>query len=182
MSNLAVSDLPLGGLKLIKPRVFEDARGYFVETYHLQKFESDVVRDAFVQDNLSSSKRGVLRGLHYQHPHAQGKLVTVIEGEIYDAVVDIRRNSPTFGKWFGVTLSEQNHLQLYIPPGFAHGFCVTSDHARVLYKCTDLYSPDCEHTILWNDPEIGIDWPVTEPVISDKDAKGVPLRDALIPG
>jgi len=182
MSNLAVSDLPLAGLKLIKPRVFEDARGYFVETYHLQKFEADVVRDVFVQDNLSSSKRSVLRGLHYQHPHAQGKLVTVIEGEIYDVVVDIRRNSSTFGKWFGVTLSEQNHLQFYVPPGFAHGFCVTSDHARVLYKCTDLYNPDCEHTILWNDPEIGIAWPVTEPLISDKDAKGVPLRDAMIPG
>ncbi len=182
MSNLVVSDLPLTGLKLIKPRVFEDARGYFVETYHLQKFEADVVRDVFVQDNLSRSERGVLRGLHYQHPHAQGKLVMVIEGEIYDVVVDIRRNSATFGKWFGVTLSEQNHLQLYVPAGFAHGFCVTGDHARVLYKCTDLYNPACEHTILWNDPQIGIDWPVTEPVISDKDAKGVPLRDALIPG
>ena len=182
MSNLVVSDLPLTGLKLIKPRVFEDARGYFVETYHLQKFEADVVRDVFVQDNLSRSERGVLRGLHYQHPHAQGKLVMVIEGEIYDVVVDIRRNSATFGKWFSVTLSEQNHLQLYVPAGFAHGFCVTGDHARVLYKCTDLYNPACEHTILWNDPQIGIDWPVTEPVISDKDAKGVPLRDALIPG
>ena len=182
MSNLVVSDLPLAGLKLIKPRVFEDARGYFVETYHLQKFEADVVRDVFVQDNLSRSERGVLRGLHYQHPHAQGKLVMVIEGEIYDVVVDIRRNSATFGKWFSVTLSEQNHLQLYVPAGFAHGFCVTGDHARVLYKCTDLYNPACEHTILWNDPQIGIDWPVTEPVISDKDAKGVPLRDALIPG
>ncbi|MHB8346488.1 MAG: dTDP-4-dehydrorhamnose 3,5-epimerase [Acidiferrobacterales bacterium] len=182
MSNLEISDLPLTGLKLVKPQVFPDARGYFVETYHLQKFDTGVARATFVQDNLSSSARGVLRGLHYQHPHAQGKLVAVIEGEIYDAVVDIRRNSPTFGKWYGVTLSEQNHLQIYVPPGFAHGFCVTSDHARVLYKCTDFYSPGSEHTLLWNDPEIGISWPVAEPVVSDKDAKGVLLRDALIPG
>ncbi|MDA8364445.1 MAG: dTDP-4-dehydrorhamnose 3,5-epimerase [Gammaproteobacteria bacterium] len=180
MSNLTVSDLPLAGLKLVKPQVFEDARGYFLETYHLQKFGAEVVRDAFVQDNLSNSKRGVLRGLHYQNPHPQGKLVAVIEGEIFDAVVDIRRDSPTFGKWFGVTLSESNHLQIYVPPGFAHGFCVTSEHARVLYKCTDFYSPGSEHTIIWNDPEIGIAWPVHQPVLSDKDAQGVRLRDALI--
>ncbi len=181
MNNLVISDLPLAGLKLIKPRVFEDGRGYFLETYHLQKFGMGAVREAFVQDNLSRSTRGVLRGLHYQHPHAQGKLVAVIQGEIYDAVVDIRKDSRTFGKWFGITLSEQNHLQIYVPPGFAHGFCVTSDHARVMYKCTDFYSPEGEHTILWNDPAIGIAWPVAQPVISDKDAKGVCLRDALIP-
>ncbi len=180
MSNLTVWELPLAGLKLVKPQVFEDGRGYFLESYHLEKFGAEVVRDAFVQDNVSFSKHGVLRGLHYQEPHAQGKLVAVLEGEIFDAVVDIRRDSPTFGKWHGVTLSEHNHLQLYVPPGFAHGFCVTGEQARVLYKCTDFYSPGNEHTIIWNDPQIGIAWPVADPVLSEKDARGVLLRDALI--
>ncbi len=181
MSNLEVSDLPLAGLKLLKPRVFDDARGHFLETFHLEKFAAHGIPEAFVQDNLSYSGQGVLRGLHYQYPHWQGKLVFVLQGEIYDAVVDIRRNSPTFGKWFGIVLSEHNHLQLYVPPGFAHGFCVTSDNARVMYKCTDFYSPGNEHTILWNDPAIGIAWPVTKPVLSEKDAKGATLRDVLIP-
>jgi len=182
MMNLQASDLPLSGLKLLQPQVFDDARGYFLETFHLSKFDASGVQDAFVQDNLSFSKRGVLRGLHYQYPHWQGKLVFVLQGEIYDAVVDIRKNSPTFGKWFGIVLSEHNHLQLYVPPGFAHGFCVTSDNARVMYKCTEFYSPGNEHTILWNDPAIGIRWPETKPVLSEKDAKGVRLQDAMIPG
>lgn len=182
MSNLQVSDLPLAGLKLFKPRVFDDARGYFLETYQGSKFEAGGIREAFVQDNLSFSRRGVLRGLHYQYPHWQGKLVFVLQGEIYDAVVDIRRDSPTFGKWFGIVLSEENHLQLYVPPGFAHGFCVTSEHARVMYKCTDYYSPGNEHTILWNDPALGIEWPVSQPILSDKDAQGVCLKDAILPG
>ena len=181
MSNLAVTDLPLAGLKLFTPKEFADARGYFVETYQLNKFEEAGLAERFVQDNLSRSQRGVLRGLHYQHPHAQGKLVMVMEGEIFDVVVDIRRGSSTFGKWVGVTLSEDNHQQLYVPPGFAHGFCVTGGSARVLYKCTDFYSPGNEHTIIWSDPQIGIVWPVTQPLVSDKDAQGVLLRDAVIP-
>ena len=181
MNNLEVSDLPFKGLKLFKPRVFGDARGYFLETYQHSKFDVGGVADAFVQDNMSFSRRGVLRGLHYQYPHWQGKLVFVLQGEVFDVVVDIRRDSPTFGKWFGISLSEENHLQLYVPPGFAHGFCVTSENARVMYKCTDFYSPGNEHTILWNDPAIGIDWPISDPVLSDKDAKGVCLKDASIP-
>jgi dTDP-4-dehydrorhamnose 3,5-epimerase len=179
---MEIRDLPLTGLKLIRPRVFPDARGYFLETWQHKKLVNVGFSERFVQDNLSYSTKGVLRGLHYQYPTWQGKLVLAIQGEIFDVVVDIRRDSPTFGKWHGLILSDRTHEQLWVPPGFAHGFCVLSDTARVMYKCTDYYAPGEEHTLLWNDPEIGIDWPVKQPILSDKDAQGKPLQDAFIPG
>ncbi len=179
---MEVTDLALAGLKLIQPKVYSDARGYFLETHHLRQYTAQGLEEKFVQDNLSFSHKGVLRGLHYQYPKWQGKLVSVIAGEIFDVAVDVRRDSPTFGQWFGAVLSERNHLQMYLPPGFAHGFCVLSDAAYVSYKCTDFYQPDQEYTILWNDPDIGIDWPLPEPLLSDKDARGKPLREALPPG
>ena len=179
---MEILDLPLAGLKLIRPRVFADSRGYFVETYQQQRFANADLGQRFVQDNLSFSTRGVLRGLHYQYPTWQGKLVFAIAGEIFDVAVDIRRDSPTFGKWYGVILDDRKHEQLYIPPGFAHGFCVLSETARVMYKCTDFYAPGEEYTLVWNDPAIGIDWPVRDPVLSDKDAQGKLLKDAFIPG
>jgi len=179
---MEILDLPLVGLQLIRPRVFPDARGYFLETHQQKKFANLGFSERFVQDNLSYSTQGVLRGLHYQYPTWQGKLVFVIQGEIFDVVVDIRRDSPTFGKWYGLVLNDRTHEQLYVPPGFAHGFCVLSDTARVMYKCTDYYAPGEEYTLLWNDPEIGIDWPVKQPNLSDKDAQGKLLKDAFIPG
>ena len=177
---MKVMETPLAGLKLIEPRQFSDSRGYFLETYNQRGYGNADFSERFVQDNLSFSARGVLRGLHYQYPAWQGKLVFVVSGEIFDVAVDVRRDSPTFGQWYGVTLSDRNHQQLYIPPGFAHGFCVTSETARVMYKCTAYYAPSDEHTILWNDPAIGIRWPVANPVLSDKDARGVLLRDAVL--
>lgn len=179
---MEILDLPLTGLKLIRPRIFPDHRGYFLETYQQQRFTNEDLGVRFVQDNLSFSKRGVLRGLHYQHPTWQGKLVFAIQGEIFDVAVDIRRDSPTFGKWHGVVLNDRTHEQLYVPPGFAHGFCVLSETARVMYKCTDYYAPGEEYTLLWNDPEVGIDWPVKDPVLAEKDAQGKLLKDAFIPG
>lgn len=179
---MEILDLPLAGLKLIRPRLFPDDRGYFLETYQQKRFANVDLGERFVQDNLSYSTRGVLRGLHYQYPTWQGKLVFAIEGEIFDVAVDIRRDSPTFGKWYGIILDDRKHEQLYIPPGFAHGFCVLSPTARVMYKCTDFYAPGEEYTLLWNDPQIGIDWPVKDPVLSPKDAQGMLLRDAPIPG
>jgi len=179
---MEVTNLSIAGLKLIQPRVFGDARGYFLETYHQRKHSAAGFNEMFVQDNLSFSTRGVLRGLHYQYPNWQGKLVSVVQGEIFDVAVDIRKGSPTFGKWFGMVLSENNHLQLFVPGGFAHGFCVLSDSAHVSYRCTDFYNPQQEHTLLWNDPEIGIEWPIDAPLLSDKDAQGKPLHAAFIPG
>ena len=179
---MEILDLPLAGLKLIRPRIFPDSRGYFLETYQQKRFATVDIGGRFVQDNLSFSTRGALRGLHYQYPTWQGKLVFAIQGEIFDVAVDIRRDSPTFGKWHGVRLNDQTHEQLYVPPGFAHGFCVLSETARVMYKCTDFYAPGEEYTLLWNDPAIGIDWPLQNPVLSDKDAQGKPLKDATIPG
>lgn len=179
---MEILDLSLAGLKLIRPRIFPDPRGYFLETYQQQRFTNEDLGVRFVQDNLSFSKRGVLRGLHYQYPTWQGKLVFAIQGEIFDVAVDIRRDSPTFGKWHGVVLNDRTHEQLYVPPGFAHGFCVLSETARVMYKCTDFYAPGEEYTLIWNDPAIGIDWPVKDPILADKDAQGKLLRDAFIPG
>jgi len=179
---MEVTNLSIAGLKLIQPRVFGDARGYFLETHHQRKLSAAGFNEVFVQDNLSFSTRGVLRGLHYQYPNWQGKLVSVVQGEIFDVAVDIRKGSPTFGKWFGMVLSENNHLQLFVPGGFAHGFCVLSDSAHVSYRCTDFYNPQQEHTLLWNDPEIGIEWPIDAPLLSDKDAQGKPLHAAFIPG
>ena len=175
-------DLPLRGLKVIRPAVFEDARGYFLELHHERRFAALGMADALVQDNLSYSRRGVLRGLHFQTPGWQGKLVSVVRGEVFDVAVDLRRDSPTFGQWHGLTLSEQNHRQLWVPPGFAHGFCVTGEEALVLYKCSAFYEPAQEQTLLWNDPELGISWPVERPLVSDKDARGRRLRELPLAG
>lgn len=168
----------LPGVIFVEPKVFEDERGFFMESYHKARFAAAGINVEFVQDNHSRSGRGVLRGLHYQLKHPQGKLVRIIRGEALDVAVDLRRSSPTFGRWVGCVLSETNRRQLYVPPGFAHGFCVTSDVADVLYKCTDIYHPEDERTLLWNDPALAIDWPVTNPVVSAKDQRGVPLSRA----
>ncbi len=165
---------------LIKPRVFEDERGFFMETYKKSDFEKAGIKGDFIQDNHSRSKYGVLRGLHFQRePYAQAKIVRAVRGVIYDVAVDLRRNSPTFGKWIGVILSEYNKYQLYIPRGFAHGFVVVSDIAEVVYKVDNVYAPDYEGGIIWNDPEIGIDWPIDEPIVSEKDRKWPTLREAV---
>ncbi|MBM4200295.1 MAG: dTDP-4-dehydrorhamnose 3,5-epimerase [Gammaproteobacteria bacterium] len=174
---MKVEGTALPGVLLIEPKVFGDRRGYFFEAWNAERYREAGVDVAFVQDNLSFSERGVLRGLHCQHPHAQGKLVQVLDGEVFDVVVDIRRGSPTFGKSFCTYLSSENRCQLYVPAGFAHGFCVTSARALFSYKCTDLYHPASEFTVLWNDPDLGIDWPAAEPSLSDKDLKGIRLRD-----
>jgi dTDP-4-dehydrorhamnose 3,5-epimerase len=168
----------LPGVILVEPKVFADERGFFMETYHQPRFAAAGIALPFVQDNHSRSRRGVLRGLHYQISHPQGKLVRAVQGEIFDVAVDARRSSPTFGKWMGVLLSDANRRQLYVPPGFAHGFCVVSETAEVLYKTTDVYHPEDERTVLWNDPAIGIRWPVTEPIISAKDQLGKLLNEA----
>jgi dTDP-4-dehydrorhamnose 3,5-epimerase len=164
---------------LIEPDVRRDARGLFAEVWHEPRYRSAGIDQSFVQDNHSRSARGTLRGLHYQLPRPQGKLVRVALGEVFDVAVDLRRSSPAFGKWVGVMLSGENHHQLWVPPGFAHGFYVTSESADVLYKCTDLYNQTSDHTLLWNDPALGIDWPLAgEPILSPKDRAGRPLRDA----
>ena len=155
---------------IIEPQVFEDDRGYFLETYHARRFESAGLADVFVQDNLSYSIKNALRGLHFQVSRPQAKLIRVISGEIFDVAVDIRRASPTFGRWVSVHLSERNKRQMYIPAGCAHGFCVLSEGAHVFYKCSDFYDPDDEGGILWSDPALAIDWPVTRPIVSAKDA------------
>ncbi len=166
---MKVEDTDLPGVKLIHPRVFEDARGFFMETWHRARYREAGLPD-FVQDNLSCSKKGVLRGLHFQHPHPQGKLVQVLAGEIFDVAVDIRQGSPTFARWVGVVLSSKNRRQLYIPEGFAHGFCVLSEEALVAYKCTDVYHPEADRGLRWDDPDIGIAWPIEDPILSPKDA------------
>ncbi len=154
---------------LIEPDVFPDPRGFFMETFHSIKYAEHGLPAVFLQDNHSRSSRGVLRGLHYQLNNPQGKLVRVVSGEVFDVAVDIRRGSPWFGKWVGAILSEENHRQMYVPPGFAHGFCTLSEHADFLYKCTDLYAPGDEYGIAWDDPEIAIEWPEMDYLISDKD-------------
>ena len=165
------------GLVLIKPKIFGDARGYFYESWTKERYESVGITEDFVQDNVSFSSRGVLRGLHYQKPHTQGKLVSVLMGEVWDVVVDLCRGSPTFGKWQGFTLTGEHKEQLYVPRGFAHGFCVLSETALFQYKCTDKYSPESERGIIWNDPTLAIPWPVREPVISEKDTKHPYFKD-----
>lgn len=164
---------------LVEPNVIHDARGFFLETYHRDKYAAGGIPETFVQDNQSFSRKGVLRGLHAQLRHPQGKLVRAIIGEIFDVAVDIRPDSPTFGKWAGAVLSEENAHQLYVPPGFAHGFCVLSDIAHVQYKCTDVYQPGDEIGVVWNDPEIGIDWPVGDPVLNDKDRNAPRLAEIV---
>jgi len=173
----------LPGVILIEPRVFEDERGFFFESYHEQRFTENGFSMEFCQDNHSRSKKGALRGLHYQIKQAQGKLVRVVIGEIYDVAVDIRKSSPTFGQWMGMYLSAENKKQLYVPPGFAHGFYVVSEWADVLYKTTDYYAPQWERTLLWNDPQVNITWPLPadqEPILSPKDSVGLPLAQAEI--
>ncbi|MCY2967257.1 MAG: dTDP-4-dehydrorhamnose 3,5-epimerase, partial [Planctomycetota bacterium] len=161
---------PLAGCVMIEPKVFGDDRGFFIETFHRQKFAAAGIDLEFVQDNHSRSRKNVIRGLHYQFQHPQGKLVRAVNGEIFDVAVDLRADSPTKGRWFGTILSETNRRQLYIPAGFAHGFCVTSDSADVIYKCTDLYHPEDERTILWNDPTLNVSWPlIGTAIISAKD-------------
>ena len=157
------------GIILIEPNVFEDDRGFFLETYHLDKYQSKGIDQVFVQDNHSHSNHRTLRGLHYQLKNSQGKLIYVVTGEIFDVALDIRRGSPTFGDWCGLVLSASNKHQLYVPEGFAHGFCVLSEAADVIYKCTDLYDPADEYGIFWDDPAVAIDWPVKNPVLSPKD-------------
>jgi len=161
------TDLP--DVILIEPDVFPDARGFFLETYHARKYREGGITPTFVQDNHSRSERGTIRGMHAQRRHPQGKLVRVVYGEIFDVAVDVRRGSPTFGRWVSMVLSAANRHQCYVPPGFAHGFCVTSDAAEIEYKCTDFYDPTDELRIRWDDPAIGIAWPACTPLLSDKD-------------
>jgi dTDP-4-dehydrorhamnose 3,5-epimerase len=165
--RLAPAVIP--GVVIIEPDVYRDSRGFFLETYHAEKYRAAGIYASFVQDNHSRSLKGTLRGLHLQLQRPQGKLVRVVEGEIFDVAVDVRRGSPTFGKWMSVILSSENFRQCYLPPGFAHGFAVVSDVAQVEYKCTDLYDPKSELGIAWDDPAIGIEWPVSDPVLSDRD-------------
>ncbi len=171
--------LDIPDLILVKPKVFGDERGFFMETYKASEFKKNGINYDFVQDNHSKSQKGVLRGLHYQlRPMEQGKLVRCIRGRIWDVAVDIRKGSPWYGKWVAVELSEENKLMLWIPPGFAHGFVALEDNTEVIYKVTKEYSPELERGIIWNDPDIGIDWPVKNPKLSERDSRLPPLREA----
>jgi dTDP-4-dehydrorhamnose 3,5-epimerase len=174
-----VKFVPAGipGVLVIEPDVHTDVRGFFLETYHAEKYRAGGIVDVFVQDNQSRSDGGTLRGLHLQLGRPQGKLIRVIEGSIFDVAVDVRRGSPTFGKWVGVTLSADNFKQCYIPKGFAHGFAVTSPVAQVEYKCTDVYDASSEIGIAWNDPDLGIAWPIADPVLSERDRRHPRLAD-----
>lgn len=178
--SIEVIATALPEVKLIEPKVFGDARGYFFESFNAREFEAQVQPGVhFVQDNHSRSVKGVLRGMHYQIEHAQGKLVRVVEGAVFDVAVDMRRSSPTFGQWAGALLSAENGKQLWVPPGFAHGFVVLSDAAQFLYKTTDYWYPEYERCLLWNDPAVGIDWPIDfEPTLAGKDAAGKLLSEA----
>ncbi|MCP3926858.1 MAG: dTDP-4-dehydrorhamnose 3,5-epimerase [Desulfobacterales bacterium] len=166
---MKILNTEINGLMVIEPKIFEDDRGFFFESYQKNRYEDFGITSNFVQDNISYSKKNTLRGLHFQIDNPQAKLVQVISGEIYDVALDLRVNSPHFGEWFGVVLSGSNKKQLFIPEGFAHGFCVTSDTATFSYKCSDIYNPTDEGGIIWSDPEININWPVTNPVLSQKD-------------
>jgi dTDP-4-dehydrorhamnose 3,5-epimerase len=174
---MKVIETRLPGAVVIEPQLFGDARGYFYESFNQAKYRDAGIDVAFAQSNVSRSARGVLRGLHYQWPNPQGKLVSVLEGEVYDVAVDIRRGSPTFGQWAGVMLTAENKRHFWIPEGFAHGFCVVSDFATFTYQCTALYDPKADAGICWNDADIGIDWPLGAPLLSDKDARAPLLKD-----
>lgn len=174
---MKVLQTKIPGLLVIEPDVFGDERGFFMETWNGQRYRSMGIDVDFVQDNMSFSSCGVLRGLHYQEPDAQAKLVYVLQGRVFDVAVDIRAGSPSFGKWHGVELSSENKRQMYIPEGFAHGFCVLSETVLFAYKCSNYYSPASEGGIAWNDPDIGVDWPIKEPVLSDRDKKHPLLKD-----
>ena len=171
------TDLP--GVLVIEPDVHQDPRGFFLETYHAAKYRAGGIEAPFVQDNHSRSIRGTLRGLHLQPGRPQGKLIRVVEGEIFDVAVDVRRRSPTFGRWVAVTLSAENFKQCYVPPGFAHGFCVLSQDAQVEYKCTDLYEPASEIGVAWNDPVLAISWPIAQPLLSDRDRRNPTLAELM---
>ncbi len=178
---MKVTQTSIPGVLVLEPRVFRDERGFFLESYNETKMAEIGIRERFVQDNHSCSSRNVLRGLHYQVRRPQGKLIRAVSGEIFDVAVDLRRSSPSFGKWYGVVLSEDNKRMLWIPPGLAHGFSVLSGTANVLYKATDFYHPESERTVLWNDPQLNIDWQLNEqPIVSSKDRMGVALSDAEI--
>ena len=174
---MKVTSLSLTEVLLVEPQRFGDARGYFLETYREERYRAAGIDLGFVQDNLSRSSRGILRGLHLQHPNDQGKLVYVLAGEVFDVAVDVRVGSPTFGKWTGAVLSGEDHRQLWVPPGFAHGFCVTSESALFTYKCTAPYSVSDEVGVIWNDPAVGIVWPIADPKLSGKDAALPRLAD-----
>ncbi|MCP1104982.1 dTDP-4-dehydrorhamnose 3,5-epimerase [Serratia nevei] len=170
---MQVSDTRIHGVKIVQPKVFGDARGFFLETFEKKRYQEALdIEFEFVQDNHSRSSKGVLRGLHFQTVNPQGKLVRVVRGEVFDVVVDIRKDSPSYGVWEGVVLSEENKTQFWIPPGLAHGFVVLSDIADFEYKCTDYYNPIHEGCLLWNDPDIGIEWPLDNPLLSEKDKNG----------
>ncbi len=173
--NVQTCDIP--GLLVIEPKVFGDARGFFLETWNKRRYRAAGLDADFVQDNVSFSRRGILRGLHFQNPNPQGKLLQVLQGEVFDVAVDIRRSSRTFGKWHGLVLSSENKRQFYIPPGFAHGFAVLSETALFHYKCTEFYAPKDELAIRWDDPDIAIKWPVKAPLLSERDAKAARLSE-----
>ena len=175
--KMNIKETKLTGVLILEPKVFTDDRGYFFETWNSTRYEQAGIPGPFVQDNISFSTKGILRGLHFQYPQSQGKLIQVLSGEVEDVVVDIRAGSPTYGQWLSEVLSESNHRQMYVPPGFAHGYCVTSEAALFSYKCTDFYNPATEHGIIWNDPDIGIAWPIAQPVLSTKDAVYPRLKD-----
>ncbi len=182
MGKITVETCHIEGLKVITPTVFGDSRGYFMETYNYNDYKEAGIPEVFVQDNQSASRKGVLRGLHFQKEHPQGKLVRVIRGEVFDAVVDLREGSTTFGQWFGVLLSEENKKQFFIPKGFAHGFLVLSDYAEFAYKCTEFYHPNDEGGLLYNDPDIGVEWPIPEDmelVLSEKDTKWGGIKEYI---
>lgn len=179
--NIIATDIP--DVKIIEPKVFGDHRGFFMETWNERVFREAGIDVHFVQDNHSKSAQGILRGLHYQIQQPQGKLVRVVAGEVFDVAVDIRRSSPTFGKWVGVTLSAENKRMLWVPPGFAHGFYTVSDSAEFLYKCTDFWAPAYERSLLWSDPALNISWPLVDqqaPILSEKDKNGVRLNQAEV--
>ncbi len=179
--HMKYTSIEIPDVLLIEPKVYKDSRGFFLETFQREKYRELGISGDFVQDNHSGSSRGILRGLHYQIRQPQGKLIWIAVGEVFDVAVDLRRSSPTFGQWAGMQLSADSKAQLWIPPGFAHGFYVTSDWAEVYYKATDYYAPEWERTLLWNDPDLGIDWPLADgdaPILSEKDAQGAPLKDA----
>lgn len=180
MGKITVETCEIEGLKIITPQVFGDARGYFVETYHYEDYKAAGIPQVFVQDNQSASKKGVLRGLHFQKQFAQDKLVRVIRGEVFDVAVDLRKGSSTYGKWFGVLLTEENKKQFFVPKNFAHGFLVLSDYAEFCYKCTDFYHPGDEGGIMYNDPDIGVEWPIPagmELILSERDTKWGGLKE-----
>jgi len=175
---MKVTESGIKGVYTIEPDVYEDDRGFFMETFHIERYRKLLGTNVdFVQDNISRSSKNVLRGMHFQKNYPQGKIVKASRGEILDVIVDLRKNSPTYGTWESFKLSEQNKLQVWIPPGFAHGFLVLSDSADFEYKCTEYYHPEDEHCLIWNDPEVAINWPINDPILSEKDKRGLSLKD-----